>query len=174
MRLPRSLALVACLLLAAACSPTFDWREVRPEGSGATLLMPCKPNSMVRNVRLVGEPVALTLSACSAGGQTWAIASADVGDPTRVTAALDELESAARSNLAGGPAQTLVLAVAGATPNAASRRVQFSGRLGDGTAVQEQVAVFARGTRVFQATVLGPQLPAEGVETFFGSLRAGS
>jgi hypothetical protein len=174
MRLPRSFALAACALLAGACSPTFDWREVRPEGSGATLLMPCKPNSMVRSVRLAGDTVALTLSACTAGGQTWAIASADIGDPARVTAALDELESAARTNLAGGPAQTLALAVAGATPNPASRRVQFSGRLGDGTVVQEQVAVFARGTRVFQATVLGPQLPAEGVETFFGSLRAGS
>ena len=174
MRLLRSCALAALALLAAACSPALDWREVRPEGSGATLLMPCKPNSMVRNVRLAGDPVALTLSACSAGGQTWAIASADVGDPARVTAALNELEAAARTNLAGGPAQTLTLAVAGATPNPASRRVQFSGQLGDGTAVQEQVAVFVRGTRVFQATVLGPQLPAEGVETFFGSLRAGS
>jgi hypothetical protein len=174
MRFLRSLALVACALLAAACSPTLDWREVRPEGSGATLLMPCKPSSMERSVRLAGDPVALTLSACTAGGQTWAIASADVGDPARVTAALDELEAAARTNLAGGSAQTLALAVAGATPNPASRRVQFSGRLGDGTAVQEQVAVFALGTRVFQATVLGPQLPAEGVETFFGSLRAGS
>jgi hypothetical protein len=165
--------MAAFALLTAACSPTLDWREVRPEGSGATLLMPCKPNSMERSVRLAGDAVALTLFACSAGGWTWAIASADVGDPARVTPALDELEAAARANLAAGPAQTLALTVPGATPNAASRRVQFSGRLGDGTSVQEQVAVFARGTRVFQVTVLGPQLPAEGAETFFGSVRAG-
>ena len=174
MRLLRFSALAACALLGAACTPTLDWREVRPEGSGATLLMPCKPNSMKRSVRLAANTLSLALYACSAGGQTWAIASADVGDPARVTAALDELEAAARTNLSAGPVQTLALTVPGATPNPSSRRVQFSGRLGDGTVVQEQLAVFAHGTRVFQATVLGPQLPAEGVETFFGSLRAGS
>jgi hypothetical protein len=170
----RPLALAPAALLWAACTPTLDWREVRPEGSGALVLMPCKPSSMTRNVRLAGGTVALSLSACSAGGSTWAIGFADVGDPTRVTAALDELESAARANLAAGPAQVLPMTVAGATPNPASKRVQFSGRLGDGTPVQEQVAVFVHGTRVFQATVLGPQLPAEDVETFFGSLRTGS
>jgi hypothetical protein len=167
-------AFAVAALLAAACAPTLDWREVRPDGSGASLLMPCKPSSMVRTVRLAGGSVSLALHACSAGGHTWAIGFADVEDPARVTAALDELEAAARANLGAGPAQTLTLAVAGATPNPSSKRVQFSGRLGDGTAVQEQVAVFVRGTRVFQATVLGPQLPADGVETFFGALRAGS
>ena len=35
----------------------------------------------------------------------------------------------------------------------------------------EQVAVFARGTQVFQATVLGERMDAEAADTFFGSLR---
>ena len=41
----------------------------------------------------------------------------------------------------------------------------------DGRAVTEQVAVFAKGTRVFQAMALGDKLDAEAVDTFFGSLR---
>jgi hypothetical protein len=34
-----------------------------------------------------------------------------------------------------------------------------------------QLAVFAHGTRVYQATVLGERLPDELADTFFGSLR---
>jgi hypothetical protein len=47
----------------------------------------------------------------------------------------------------------------------------MAGRLPDGKAVEEQVAVFSRGTRVFQATLVGPSLPPEVAETFFGGLR---
>jgi hypothetical protein len=49
--------------------------------------------------------------------------------------------------------------------------VALQGRLPDGRAAMEQVAVFAYGTQVYQATVLGEQLPEEAVDTFFGALR---
>lgn len=163
--------LMSGLLALAACSPSHDWRELRPEGSGATLLLPCKPNSMTRDVRLAGAGVKLALFACSAGGQTWALGFADVGDPARVAAALDELRTAAAGNLGAQATQPLPLRVPGATPNPSSGRVLVDGKLPDGTVVQEQVAVFTLGTRVFQATVLGTQLPADAVDTFFGSLR---
>jgi hypothetical protein len=39
--------------------------------------------------------------------------------------------------------------------------------------VTEEVAVFTYGTRVYQATVLGTQLPAEVAHTFIESLRVG-
>ena len=35
-------ALVAAIV-AVACSPTFDWREARPDGSGVALMFPCRP-----------------------------------------------------------------------------------------------------------------------------------
>lgn len=162
---------MGALLALAACSPSHDWRELRPEGSGATLLLPCKPNSMTRDVRLAGAGVKLALFACSAGGQTWALGFADVGDPGRVTAALDELRNAAAANLGAAATSPLALRVPGATPNPSSGRVHLEGQLRDGSVVQEQVAVFAHGTKVYQATVLGPQLPADAVDTFFGSLR---
>ncbi len=159
------------LLALAACSPSLDWREVRLEGSAARVLLPCKPGPMAREVRLAGAPVRLLLQACSAGGQTWALAAADVADPGRVGPALEALRSAALANLGAGAPVALPLNVPGATPNAASSRALASGRLPDGAAVQVQVAVFGYGTWVFQATVLGAQLPADAVDTFFGSLR---
>jgi len=156
----------------AACTPALDWRDWRPEGSGLQLLLPCKPVPQVRTVLLAGQSVRLALHACSAGGQTWGLAFADVGDPLQVTPALRALLGGATDNLGAGSAQPLPLPlVAGATPNGAMQRVQFSGLRPDGQPVQAQVLVFARGTTVYQATVLGQQLPADGVASFFESLK---
>jgi len=175
MQRARSIAITVAGLAAAlaACSPALDWREVRPAGSGAALLLPCRPQALTRTVALAGRQVRLALHACSAAGQTWSLAFADVDDPAAVGPALEALGRAAAANIGAGVGSGLPLAVAGATPNDASRRVALVGRLPDGTAVQEQVAVFTRGTRVFQATAIGPHLPDDGVDTFFGSVRLG-
>jgi hypothetical protein len=134
-------------------------------------MLPCKPASHARKVRLAGAETELTLYACTAGGVTWAIAFADLGDPARVGPALQELRDAALANLGASASQTLALKVEGATPNPVSTRMSLQGKLPDGQAVQEEVAVFTRGTRVYQATCIGEHLPADGVETFFASLR---
>lgn len=161
-------------LAAAACSPALDWRQTRPEGSGVSLLLPCRASARSRNVLLAGRTVPLALHACSAGGATWALAFADMGDPALVGPALDELRRSVAANLGADAGTSLPLAVPGSTPNPASVRARVDGHLPDGSAVQAQLAVFARGTWVFQATALGARLPADGVETFFESLRAGS
>jgi hypothetical protein len=165
---------VPCLVLAAACAPALDWREVRPDGSGAVALFPCRPVSHVRVVTLAGEQVRLSLHACDAGGATWALAHADVADPARATVALDELRRAATANLGSASARQLPGHVAGETPNPSAGRFEVAGRVPDGAAVREQLAVFARGTRVFQATVLGARLDEQALEVFFSGLRVGT
>jgi hypothetical protein len=160
--------------LLAACAPVLDWRELRPEGSSLAVLMPCKPDRRARNVSLAATQVRLVLYACSAGDVTWGVAFADIGDPARVGPALDELRASAAQNLGAAEASVLPLRVEGATPNPASQRVQLAGHLPDGRAAIEQIAVFAKGTRVFQAVALGRKLEAEAVATFFDSLRLGS
>jgi hypothetical protein len=165
-----SLALGAALLL-AACAPALDWRELRPGDGALVVLLPCKPASHARRVKLGADAVRLEMHACTAGGTTWALAFADVEDPARVGPALAAMLSSAQDNLSAGPLQPLALRVEGATPHDASRRVQFDGRLPDGRAVTEQLAVFSKGTRVFQAMAVGERLDAEAVEGFFGSLR---
>jgi hypothetical protein len=165
-----AVGLLAAAVL-AGCAPVLDWREVRPEGSGLRLLFPCKPAHHSRNVALAAGQVKLQLSACKAGDATWALAVADVADPARVGPALVELHEAAARNLAATQVQPLALQIEGATPNPASRRMRLDGRLPDGRVVAEQVAVFAKGTQVFQATVLGERVDADAADTFFGSLR---
>ena len=171
---PRPVA--ACLGLAAAavlaaCTPALDWRDLRPEGGALRLQLPCRPTSQHRDVRLAGQPVNLALHACAAGGQTWGLAVADVADPARVGPALADLAAAAAANVGAAATQAVARRVPGATPNAASQRQRLVGRLPDGRAVQMELAVFVRGTVVYQATVLGEQVPAEAAETFFASLR---
>lgn len=162
------------LLIAGAlggCAPELDWREVRPPGQTVHALFPCKPGVQERRVPLAGKPVALTLQACATGGQTWGLASADLGDPTLVGRALTELGTAAALNIGAAAPVALSLQVPGATPNPASQRAMLLGALPDGKRVQMQLAVFAHGTRVYQATVLGEQVPVEAAQTFLGALR---
>ncbi len=137
------------------------------------LTLPCKPVPQTRTVQLAGQAVRLSLHACSAAGQTWGLAYGDIGDPAKIGLALSELRESAAANVAAtSRIQLPALLVPGATPHAQSGRWALVGRLPDGLAIQEEVAVFARGTVVFQATVLGETLQAEAVATFFESLRA--
>jgi hypothetical protein len=167
----RMRAFLLAALLLAACSPALDWRELRPEDSGAVAMFPCRPSSHARKVVLAGGEVLLTLHACSAADTTWALAFADLADPARVRPALDELRRSATANIAAQETRELALAVPGATPHPGAARLALAGRRADGGPVQEQVAVFAKGTRVYQATVIGAALPEEGLEVFFGGLK---
>ena len=167
------LAILAILAIAgtAGCAPALDWRDVRPAGSGATLLFPCRPSSQERQVALAGPAVALTLQACGAAGLTWGLAFADVSDPSRVGPALNALRTAAAANIGAADAPVSTWRVPGATPNDNSGLVRLSGRLPGGLPVQLQVLVFTRGTQVFQASVFGEPLPEEAAQTFFSSIR---
>jgi hypothetical protein len=164
------LGLVAAL--AAACTPALDWREVRPAGSTALALFPCKPASHARTVPLAGRRVELTLYACSAGDATYALAFADMGDPAVVTAALSQLKDSALANVGASPSSaTQPAQIPGMTPNPAALRWQVAGQLPDGRAVQEAGAVFAHATWVYQATVVASRLDSEATQTFVNALR---
>jgi len=168
----RSFGLAGVVAAIAACSPALDWRELRPEGGvGLTLLFPCKPASHARVLKLAGEPTRTTVVACTAAGVTWAVTIADVQDPVRVAAALGELKAAAAANLAAAAPRPIEGEVPGATPNPQAGRVGLTGHYPDGRAAQMQVAAFARGTVVFQVSVLGEQLDVDALDTFYGSLR---
>jgi hypothetical protein len=174
----RGIGIPALWLAAAcggACTPTLDWRDVQPAGSRLQLLMPCKPASHARRIVLAGASVEMTLFACEAGGDTYAVGFADLRDPGRVTVALEELARAAQANLRATTASRAVPArIEGMTPNAGATRLSLQGQLPDGRAVTEAVVVFAYGTSVMQATVVGARPDAAAVETFIESLRVRS
>ncbi len=168
-----SLAAVAAAALVGGCAPALDWRDVRPQGVALQLQLPCKPSGQSRDLTLAGTRVNLALHACAAGASTWGLAAADMRDPALVGPALQELAAAAAGNLGTQPADLQALTVAGATPNAASGLQRLTGRLPDGKPAQMQLAVFAHGTWVYQASVLGEKIDEAGAQAFFSSLRFG-
>jgi hypothetical protein len=169
-RLRWPIAIVACGVL-VACSPSLNWREVRPAESGALAMFPCRPREAAREVALAGVPVTLSISACRAEDVTYALGHADVRQAARIAPALEALRRAAIDNLKGAVATDRPLQVEGMTPHPLARVIELRGQMPDGRAVQERVALFVKGTRVFQATMFGPSLDAEASETFFGGLR---
>ena len=162
---------VPLMILMVGCAPALDWREVRAPGTSVQVLTPCKPATQQRQLPLAGVPAVVTLQACSAGGSTWAMVSADVVDPARVGSALQELSAASARNVGAKGAVASAFAPPGATPNAYSLRVRMTGQMPDGSAAQLESAVFSHGTWVFQATVLGEKADAEAADAFFASLR---
>jgi hypothetical protein len=158
-----------------ACSPALDWRAVRPEASGAVALFPCRPASHARRLHLGAVDTEMFVYACSTSGATFALGYADVADPAQVGPALAALRAAAIANVSGNAQPEGVLEVKGMTPNSEARRLRIVGHLPGGRSAQMAAGFFAKGTRVFQASVIAPgPLGVESVNTFFAGLEVPS
>ncbi len=157
----------------AACTPALDWRDVRPEGSEVSIQFPCKPKSQTRQAALGGEVATMTLVSCTAEGLTFALVHADLGDPTRITAALIAMRKALAANLGAAESFAEPFVLAGMTPNVGSMRLRVAGRSPEGEPITEEAVLFTRGTRVYQAAVLGARLDAAAASVFFDSLHLG-
>ncbi len=164
------LAALAALMPLAACSPVFNWREVRPENTRLSLLLPCKPDKAEKVVPLGGQPTTLTMLGCDAGGATFAVAVADLGDATKAASVLVQWQSLTLDNMKAGAPQVAPLKLSGAAAPAPVL-VKAQGKRADGSAVSGQAAYFAQGSQVFQVVVYAAKLPAEPAETFFSSLK---
>ncbi len=168
---PPSLIALLAALCAAACSPALDWREFVPEGSGIGVSFPCRPDRHERSVELAGARLPMRMMVCSAADMTFAVSFVDVAEPARVGAVLTELRATAVRNVEGAAPQFGPWPLAGTTPNDGAGRLSVRGHLPDGAPVQAHAAFFARGLRVYQATVLGAAPTPAAVETFLGGLK---
>ena len=169
MRSPRSLLLIAALL--CACSPALDWRHIAPADFGVQALFPCRPASLARDVPVLLGRSQMVMHACSAAGSTFALSKLTLSNVRDVTAAIDSLLEAASRNLRTTPGHARPFEVPGMTPNPHAGWLTLNGQRPDGSAVTEHLLVFARGARVYQASVLGDAPDPTAVSTFFGSLK---
>ena len=164
---------MAALLVLAACSPAFNWREVRPENTRLSLLLPCKPDKAQKVVPLGGRPTTLSMLGCDAGGATFAVAVADMGDVSKAASVLALWQNLTLANMKAvpGTAQSMPLNIPGASPEPAAARVLAQGQRIDGAAVSGQAAYFSKGIQVFQVVMYAPKIESEVAETFFSSLK---
>ena len=169
----RRLGLAVLPMAIVACAPSLDWREARPDGSGATMLFPCRPSGRERVVRLADAQVPMQQHSCTAAGATFSLIVAEAGTLERVTPLLAALRAQATANVSGQATPQPLPAISGATFSAQSVRLRIDGKLPDGRPVVEHAAFFVRGTRLYQATVIGKGEPvgAEALDNFFDAIR---
>ena len=160
-------------MAAPACSPTFDWREARPEGSGVAMMFPCRPVKEERRTRIGAAAQAMEVHSCSTGGALFALARIDAADPAAVGPLLAAFRDQTAANLAGPATEQGAFSPPGATPNPRSGRVVIVGTRAGGRRVVAEAAFFVKGLRLFQATVLNADVAGgpEAVDTFFGAIR---
>lgn len=163
---------LAAALALAACTPTFNWREVRAESAPLKAVLPCKPDKGARTVPMAGRQVELKVLGCDTGGATFAILVGDIVDPLRAGAVLAQWKAATLANMRadGASAQERPFLPAGAMALPQSVRVTASGQRGDGSRVESQAAYFARGSQVVQAVIYADRVPSEAADAFFAGL----
>ena len=164
-----ALTVLTSLPVLTACSPTFNWRDVRPEGTRLALLMPCKPDKAQRTVPMAGQPTALNLLSCDAGGVTFAVSVADVDDAAKTAAVLVQWQSATLANFKALPTPGTAFKLPGLT--SAGVMVKATGQRANGQVVSSQAAYFAQDSRVFQAMMYADNISPDVADTFFSGLK---
>jgi hypothetical protein len=169
--------LVCLMLLVAACSPTFNWRDVSLDGAPLRAQLPCKPERAERQVPLTASGTVLRLVSCEAGGLTFALAWATVDTDERLPTVLDNWQQAGWASLrqtVGAP----VGPPAGwaAWPATVARAQHLRGWQGSGLdhqghTVMARQLYFSHGAVVYQAAVYGPSLDAMALTPFVEALR---
>jgi len=155
------------MLALAACQPALNWREVRPAGSRAMALFPCKPDM---EQRPAGPGVgAMGLASCEAAGARFALSWADAPDVTQTGPALQAMPQALALKLGQPLPPGQALQVPGMTPMPEALQYRLSG-----TGGVTRLAVFAHGGRVYQVVMVSEKDEAPAWESFVSSLRVGS
>ncbi len=162
--------------LAVACSPVFNWREVRLPQTELKAWLPCKPDQGSRTLPLAGRDVAIHMLGCETGGALYAVSQADVG-MTGASEVQAQWQAALLANLQAPATQAqpwalkpMAAAAPPAAPPGLALQLQATGRRADGRAVQAQAVWFARGAWLFHAVVYADRITPEMVEPFFSGL----
>ncbi len=159
----------ACCLV--ACSPKYDWREVRGAGLPFTVTMPGKPSEYTRPVQLDKLKTNMTMTATQVDGATYAVGAAEVPDASQAQAALAIMKLALVKNIDG----KIVKEKTATTPYLYSE-IEASG-LQKIYGKNDQVLLLGRfvasDKRVYQVIVAGQASPAmrEAAETFLTAFK---
>lgn len=153
------------------CNPALNWRDVRPEGTQLGLLMPCKPDTVVKKVALAGQGRSLQLLGCDAAGLTFAVSSAEVADAAQIPTILTAWQQATLVNMKAAKADSVSNLKIKGTAGTPAVWVKATGKRADGTAVRGHAVYFAQGATVFQAVIYGADIKADVAETYFSGLK---
>ena len=163
-------SVTVAVLLLGACSPTWNWREFRPEGTAVRLMLPCKPDLAQRQVMLGGHKLKMSLISCKTGEATFALAWADLPSPADVPQGLTQWTTATLGNVDGVAGPVSAFLVKGSTPLPQAVRASKSGKQPGGGEISFNGAWFSLGRSIFQASVHGAVQSPEVLDTYFSGL----
>ena len=161
--LPCAVLLVSTALL-GACAPALDWREVRPEGSGAELLFPCKPEQLHRPA--TAQAPAMGLAVCRAAELSFSLSWSEMPRPDMPGPALQAMGEGLRQRLQAPEAGWQGLQLRGMTPRPESGQQRLLG-----PQQQARQALFSRGLKVYQLVMVGGRDNEAAWQNFLGSVR---
>lgn len=164
------IAALACALLLAACSPKYDWREVRGGGAPFTVNLPAKPASHTRQIDLDGMPVTMTMTAAEVDNVTFAVGAAELADAAQSAKAITAMKTALVRNIGG----TIRQEKTGTSP--AMIAVEATGPPGRSTGGHARLLLarfYAKGKFIYQVVVVGEEtaVSREAADTFFTSFK---
>lgn len=165
------LAFLCCTVLLTACSPKYDWRDVRGTATPFQVLLPAKPSIYARPVNLGGIQANMTMTAAEVDDVTFAVGSAELPDAAQAQAALLVMKDTLVKNIGGvirheksqlGASKSTIDLDAGAAPGKGHK---------DARAMHARFV--ANGRRVYQAIVVGPEksIKQESVDMFLTSFK---
>jgi len=169
MRLLHTLPLTALLL--QACSPTFNWREVRVSETALTAMLPCKPDVVSRAVNMGPVNVEVHMQGCETGKATFAVATALM--PPTAPPSNQMLSQWRAANLLAMQAvnpqvsEQSLPGLVGPMP----QKVWAKGVTAQGQGVESHALYFQQGNRLFYAVILGERVTPDVAETFFSGLQ---
>jgi hypothetical protein len=159
----------------AACSPPWNWRELRLEGAPLTIRLPCKPEHASQTVTLAGAPVLLLMTGCENAGATLAVSRVLLSPGGNPGAALAQWRGATLVGMRAQAVSEQAFQPPGSLALPESVRLVARGQSRDGRPVSAQAAWFAsatpQGVWLFHAVMYADAIAPEGADTFFEGLR---
>ena len=164
----RLLAVPLLALVLSACDPHYNWRDYRSKDAPYSVLLPGKPATHTRDVRLGELPVRMTMTAAEVDDVVFAVGSAELTDTAQAPAALLAMQTALARNI--GATITSQATVADGAQTTVS--IEAKGmRNGEPTLLIGRF--IARERRVYQVVVMGAErhIVREQVATFLDSFK---
>jgi len=173
---------LACALSLAACSPRFDWREIRSAETGFAILLPDKPRVETRDIAFEDRVIRMTIVSTGVGPTLFAAGVAQLPPesvaPDRLDATLAWFRDALVRNIDGRTTamQPTVLSTAAAAGHRVrgGQAVEARGRVGKSGRPGQLAARFhVVDDRLYQVVAIGAdgELTPDALEIFFTSFR---
>jgi hypothetical protein len=180
------LAASALALLAAACSPRFDWRELRGPPGTFFVALPGKPQTVSREIVLpvagAATPTEMTMLSVGVGASLFAVGTVRLPESAIATpAALQQTLTWFRDGLTRNVGAAIAAPIdTGAPAGLGGRRLRAAqafaavGTAGPGGRPARLAArLYVADDRLYQLIVIGAEgeVPPQALETFFDSFR---